>query len=133
MHRADNSRYFLFVEPDPGKKSATPMDDEFTESLQAAMELATPGTSAYANVNDNGTSLSSFHADGGGYRGMHFADDGAVSDTHDYLLPNGFITNSLALHYARFYRKDLPATELRKLEDLHAYMQRQQERQKEDL
>ena len=132
MHRADNSRYFLFIEPDPAKKSTTPVDDELTTSLQAALAQATPGTSAYTDVKDKGTS--SFNADAG-YRGMHFAADGQVSDTHDYLLPNGFISNSLAVHYARFYRDDLPRTELTKLKDLHTYMQQQQQKQqtKDDL
>ena len=118
MHRADNSKYFMFIEPDATQKSTEPVDDALTLSLQLAMEQAVTGTSSYTDLNDAG----SFKTEAS-YRGMHFCEDGAVSDVHDYLLPNGFITNSLATHYARYYRSVLPSTELKKLQDLHQFMQ----------
>ena len=129
VHRADKSKYFLFIEPDASKKSAKPVDDALTESLQAAMAQAVKGTSAVDNLRDD--KGDTFHA-GNGYRGMHFAADGLVSDVNDYLLPNGFITNSLCVHYVRFYRDELPKTEMQKLRALHEYMQKQNVQQPKD-
>lgn len=119
MHREDNSKYFLFIEPDSTKKAAQPVQDELTDSLAAAMAQSEKGTSDYSNLRCQGK----FNKSGGGYRGFHFSEDGQVSDVVDYLLPNGLITNSLALHYVRFYRSELPQTEQRKLKDLHKFMQ----------
>lgn len=120
MHRADSSNYFLFIEPEASEKAKQPVKDELTASLEAALSQAKQGVSDYSNLQSKGD-----FTEGGGYRGMHFAEDGETSDVHDYLLPNGFITNSLCVHYAQYYRDVIPATELRKLKKLHDYMQKQ--------
>ena len=120
VHREDDSRYFLFIEPDATKKSIEPVDDDLTASLQSAWDQRVAGTSRYTDLNCPGY----FTPSESGYRGFHFAEDGEISDTMDYLLPNGFITNSLCLHYVRFYRDQLPPSELRKLQLLHEYMER---------
>ena len=119
MHRTDTSNYFLFIEPDASQKSAQPVQDELTASVQAAFDSSTMGTSRYNDLDDvPGT----FRPKAGTYRGFHIAQDGAISDTSDYLLPNGFITNSLCVHYVQYYRQSLPTTELTKLQALHDFM-----------
>ena len=130
VHRADKTKYFLFIEPDPSQKSAQPVNDDLTASLQAAMQQAVKGTSHYANLRDKGESFQT--ANDGSYRGMHFAADGQVSDTYDYLLPNGFITNSLCVHYVQYYRQALPKTELNKLRALHEYMKKNPAKKKQE-
>jgi hypothetical protein len=120
MHRADKSKYFLFIEPDARKKSSTPNDDELTLSLQAALAQSEKGTSDYTNLKDTKGKFTA----GAGYRGFHFCEDGETSDVYDYRLPNGLITNSVSVHYVRFYRDQIPDTEMAKLKDLHQYMQK---------
>jgi hypothetical protein len=55
------------------------------------------------------------------YRGWHECsgkDCGLRSSTSDLLLPNGMITNTLALHYLEYHRSEMPWSELYKnLED----------------
>eukprot|EP00977_Amphora_coffeiformis_P006897 scaffold1508_cov178-Amphora_coffeaeformis.AAC.5 len=121
MHRTDTSNYFLFIEPDASQKSAQPVNDELTQSVQDALKLSTKGTSRYSDLQDiPGT----FQANAGSYRGFHIAEDGSVSDTSDHLLPNGFITNSLCVHYVQWYRDTLSDTEMEKLQALHEFMQK---------
>jgi hypothetical protein len=122
VHRADQSKYFLFLEPDATKKSKEPVDDELTQSLEEAMAQSETGTSGYSNLKCKGLFRS-----GGSYRGFHFGEDGETSTVVDYLLPNGFITNSLCLHYVRFYRTELPKTEMKKLKELHKFMTTQKQ------
>lgn len=118
MHRSDNSLYFMFIEPDASKKSSEPVEDELTASLADAMKAAETGRSDYSDPSCNGTFRPS-----GGYRGFHVAEDGTRSDNFDYRLPNGLITNSLSLHYVRFYRSAIPNTEMEKLRQLHMFME----------
>jgi hypothetical protein len=117
MHRSDNSDYFLYIEPDARKRADTPVDDDLTQSLQLALSEATKGTAKYSDLKSKGD----FTPDAS-WRGMHFAEDGEISDVSDFLLPNGFITNSLCVHYARYFRSEIPKTELKKLEALHEFM-----------
>ena len=72
VHREDDSRYFLFIEPDATKKSIEPVDDDLTASLQAAWDLRVAGTSRYTDLNCPGY----FTPSEAGYRGFHFAEDG---------------------------------------------------------
>ena len=141
MHRIDGSNYFLFIEPDADDRSIQPIDDDVTRSVQHAMSRGIIGTSRYTDLRDiPGTFYPRDDHDdqkekgGNTYRGFHIADDGSVSDTFDYRLPNGYITHSLCVHYVRYYRHVLPPTELEKLYTLHGYMvqQRQQQQQREE-
>mmetsp|Transcript_9123 Transcript_9123/g.15209 ORF Transcript_9123/g.15209 Transcript_9123/m.15209 type:complete len:173 (+) Transcript_9123:67-585(+) len=121
IHREDTSKFFLYIEPRAQSISDTPVDDELTKSLELAFSQAKQGTADYENLASRGKQFK----EGGGYRGMHFVEDGQVSTTCDYLLPNGFITNSCCVHYVRYYRDSLPETELKKLHKLHEDMLRQ--------
>lgn len=120
VHREDDSNFLLYIEPDARSISKVPVDDELTKSLELAFSQAKQGTADYDNLSSGGKHFK----EGEGYRGMHFGEDGQVSSTCDYLLPNGFITNSLCVHYVRYYRKSLPESELKKLKKLHADMMR---------
>lgn len=123
VHRADESRYFLFIEPDASRKLASPVDDELTAALQYALDRCQGwGTSNYGDLNCKGK----FVPDGT-YRGLHFAEDGEVSSNNDCLLPNGLITNSLCVHYVRYYRDQIPETEMKKLRDLYEYVKQQKD------
>eukprot|EP00523_Entomoneis_sp_CCMP467_P007626 CAMPEP_0168728480 /NCGR_PEP_ID=MMETSP0724-20121128/5704_1 /TAXON_ID=265536 /ORGANISM="Amphiprora sp., Strain CCMP467" /LENGTH=174 /DNA_ID=CAMNT_0008775323 /DNA_START=6 /DNA_END=530 /DNA_ORIENTATION=- len=127
-HRADSSKYFLFIEPDVTKKSDAPVDDELTQSLEQALSMAETGTSDYSNPKCQGK----FNV-GSGYRGLYFSEDGQVSSAVDHRLPNGLITNSLSVHYVRFYRPQIPRTEMKKLKDLHGFMVKKYPGQSQNL
>src|SRR5215207_3884476 len=43
------------------------------------------------------------------YRGFHTCFCGARSDSYDWTLPNGQLTNSLCVHYVSHHRPDVPA------------------------
>lgn len=43
------------------------------------------------------------------YKGPHICICGAASDTYDHILPDGRITNSLAVHYVAYHRGEVEA------------------------
>lgn len=51
------------------------------------------------------------------YKGIHVCSCGQCSDNRDHFLPSGRITNSLAVHYMRHHREEVPESELQKLKD----------------
>ena len=49
-------------------------------------------------------------------KGIHLCNGCKIHSTsHDILLPNGFITNKLALHYLMYHRSEVPSEELSKI------------------
>ncbi len=110
MHREDESRFVLYIHPPLDQKLAEPIDDDLTRKVEAAFAQAVSGAANYSQVGQP----ERFDR-GNGWRGWHQAEPGVYSDNHDYLLPNGLITNSLCIHYVRWYRNSIPATDLRKL------------------
>lgn len=112
MHREDNSKYLLYIEPDPGMKSENPKDDQYTKMLEDAITQGTEGSSNYSDLNDKGSFYPNM-----GYRGQHWFD-GQGSTNVDYLIDGGYITNSLAPYYMRWYRDVIPQTEIRKIVNL---------------
>jgi hypothetical protein len=115
MHREDNSKYLLYIEPAVEKKSAQPVDDEWTRLVEAELAMAKEGAADYGNPDDQGTFFE------GGWRGVHRTACGESGGNHDYLLSNGMITNKLAAFYLRWYREAIPASEWRKLKHLAQY------------
>lgn len=113
MHREDDSKYLLFIEPKLGQKSEEPVDDQWTEMLAAECSQAVKGTSGYSDPQDMGSFSPELS-----YRGFHATDCGEVSSNQDLLLSNGMITNSLAVFYLRWYREAVPASEWKKLKHL---------------
>ena len=65
---------------------------------------------------------------GSGYQGQFMEDAmtmgeqvcacGARSTNVDYLLPSGFITNYLCVHYLAWHRNEIPRSELDKVASL---------------
>ncbi len=49
------------------------------------------------------------------YMGVHHCKCGAESDNQDFELPDGSITNSLAVHYLAYHRHEIPREELAKV------------------
>jgi hypothetical protein len=43
-----------------------------------------------------------------GYCGLHSCVRGALSDSSDRILPNGWMTNTLCVHYLAYHRTELP-------------------------
>lgn len=117
MHRNDNSNYFLYIEPSLEEKSSEPIDDIYTHAVQYFFDRSTSGAAAgYSNLESKGDQ-SEFNA-GSGYRGFHENCDDIWSSNQDYLFPNGFITNSLCIHYVRWFRNSITGFNLEKLEIL---------------
>jgi hypothetical protein len=111
MHREDNSRYVLYIEPRKEEKSATPIDDMLTTKVTEALYTAKTGI-AYYNSDKPGEEN---FIEGGCWKGFHVTDCGQVSGNREYLLPNGLITNSLAVFYVRWYRHSIPDCDIEKL------------------
>jgi hypothetical protein len=122
MKRNDQSPYLLYIEPKKEQKSDHPVEDELLYALEKAMEEALRGSARYSDLEDNGS-----FREGSGYRGSHTCDDGKSSDNHDYLLPNGLITNSLAPYYLAWYRRAVPMNDIKKLEMLRDWYRLPQE------
>lgn len=115
MHRNDESNYFLYIEPPIEDKSTDPADDIYTRSVQHFLDRAKVGVSTRY---DDLKCLNGDFYENDGYRGFHTNCDGTYSSNHDYLLENGFITNSLCVHYVRWFRKSITGENLKKLEIL---------------
>lgn len=92
MVRIDD-HHLLYIEPD-GPQSGTPVDDELTLGMEGLLKQAKQGTR---------------------WRGVHSCSCGVRSDSCDFILPGGMITNSLAPHYLRYHRDQVPRSELAKL------------------
>jgi hypothetical protein len=89
--------HLLFIEP-KNKELSEPIFDELTMKLSNAL--------------DNATQNGIF------YKGVHFCVCGAKSANFDLILPNGQITNSLAMHYMSHHRDEVPEYELKKVRKL---------------
>lgn len=58
----------------------------------------------------------------GRYLGHHTCVCGAQSYGHDFLLPNGMVTNALCAHYILYHYAEIPRSELDKLDRLVQFM-----------
>ncbi len=131
MHREDNSKYLLYIEPSAQDKLKEPINDELTQLMEMALSKAERGTANYSNLQDLGDGTDWTHKDktyrvtsfrgGSGYKGFHRTECGERSSNTDYLLENGMITNSLAPFYLKWYRYSIPETEMRKVLQLKEF------------
>lgn len=85
----------LFIEPRQAA-SSTPVIDRITRRMCAAFRQA------------RGSDWAS-----GGY---HRCCCGALSEDHDFHLPNGELTNSLCVHYVAYHRSEVPPEQLARIE-----------------
>ncbi len=113
MHRIDNSKFLLFIEPKKEEKLQNPVKDELTELMKYALGRAKTGTSNYSNLGAN-----PFFSIGSGFKGTHVTSCGQRSSNVDFLLENGMITNSLAVYYLEYYRNSIPDSEMKKVLEL---------------
>lgn len=129
MHREDNSKYLLYIEPRSKDKLQEPINDELTEMMEKALTKAKKGTANYSQLEDKGDGFDwihngetrrvpSFREGNGGYKGIHYTECGERSSNCDYLLENGMITNSLSPFYLRWYRYSIPESEMKKIHQL---------------
>lgn len=86
----------LFIEP-KNPASIHPVVDELTQRMAAAL--------------NDGTRK-------GCWKGVHTCVCGAESTNCNYLLSDGQVTNSLAVHYLAYHRDEVPKSELRKVRNL---------------
>jgi len=120
MVRDDKTKFLLYMEPELDKKSQIAINDEYTTLLRAAMVDAKKGTS---NYKDPGLPDPVFN-EGKTYWPMlgipagHTCSDGIKSTNYDLLLPGGYITNSLCVHYMMFFRSSITHNDWEKLKDL---------------
>lgn len=113
MHRIDNSRFLLYIEPKADQKSNEPTIDEISKTVERCLEISKKGVSDYSDTESDGE----FQIDNA-FRGCHTTNCGERSDNHDYLLGNGMITNSLCVFYLQYYREAIPESEMNKVLEL---------------
>lgn len=119
MHRADNTKFLLFIEPKREEKSSTPFNDDFVEVMKMALDKAKEGVSNYSRSDEEPV-----FSEGAGYKGVHHTACGKSSSNQDYLLENGMVTNSLAPFYLEHYRSAIPETEMKKVNELVKFYKR---------
>lgn len=128
MHRDDQSKYLLYIEPKKEDKLDTPIEDNLTKLMEMALSKGKKGTANYSDLKDMGdgydwvyngkTNRIPSHRTGSAYKGSHRTDCGERSSNVDFLLENGMITNSLAPFYLRWYRYSIPESDMVKLKEL---------------
>lgn len=90
-----SKKYLLQIEP-RSKKSKLPFNDALARKMESLLELATRGKL---------------------YKGWHTCACGERSTSYD-LIVKGYITNSLAAHYLRWHRSEVPRSEIEKLRNI---------------
>lgn len=89
------------------------MNDEITKIMEQAFSEAQSGAANYSRIGEE----ERFWVDDG-WRGCYTCDCGEWSTSHDYLLKNGMITNSLCVFYLQYYRNSIPESEIKKVMEL---------------
>jgi hypothetical protein len=115
----------LFIEPKNqvsekgiSDKYTIGMDTKLRQAIKEAREgyddeLGWAKNGKYGTVSPNGE----FHPNES-CMGVHTCICGAKSHSRDYLLPNGYVTNSLAVHYLIFHRDEIPKEEFDKIDKM---------------
>ena len=96
----------LFIEP-LDQKSETPLLDEITKKMAAAFRDYKTGSGYDGQFMEDAATM-----------GHQTCACGANSTNVDYLLPSGFITNYLCVHYLAWHRNEVPQLELDKVSSL---------------
>lgn len=115
MIRQDmDSKYLLYMEPKRESRSKRGVNDEWTQFVEDLLEDGIAGKSKYDDPQDLGT----FKEDSKWGGARHECEDGQKSDNYDYLLIGGYITNSLAAYYMRWYRKEITESDWQKIKEI---------------
>ena len=88
-----DDKHILFIHP-RGKPSQMPVIDGLTRKMTAAFRQCKKGEHWLGMHNCTGC----IHHD-------------VLSDSCDYILPDGRLTNSLCIHYLAYHRDDVPTSE----------------------
>jgi hypothetical protein len=88
-----DDKHVLFIEP-KGPSRFGCVDDVLTLGMEFLLKNAKQGPA---------------------YRGFHQCCCGEISGSCDLILPDGSTTNSLAAHYLRYHRDEVPRSELAKV------------------
>ncbi len=94
MHNTSNE-FLMMIEPAQDLFDKEGIEDKLTERAQAVWDACTPSD--------------------WGYKGVHMAGHGLVSDNKDHTTPCGRTTHSLLVPYVKHWRKAIPAEEIAKL------------------
>lgn len=94
MHNTTD-RYLFQIEPTKDK-SEEPIIDDLTEKMEYLLQIADEGDH---------------------YRGFHICSCGEISGCCDLII-GGYITNSLATHYLKWHRLEVPESEIEKLRNI---------------
>lgn len=113
MHRIDNTKFLLFIEPKKTEKATVPINDDLTKMMEWAIKKAKTGIANYSHAGEEPN-----FKEGNAWRGMHITDCGQMSGNKEYLLENGMVTNSLAVFYLQYYRNSIPESEMDKVREL---------------
>jgi hypothetical protein len=105
----DNSKVLLFIEPRL-RRSAEPVDDFMTLFLQKLLDAAAENPQARGHVTSDGQFIRGLST-----MGRHHCVCKEKSDSCDYEILPGWYTNSLADHYLRWHRAEVPQEELDKI------------------
>lgn len=93
-----SNKCLLMIEPKSNKREAV-VEDDYTRKMRRLMKLA--------------------QNSGPRYKGFHQCACGECSDSSDYFIGR-FMTNSLAVHYLRDHRSEVPESELKKIDSIKA-------------
>lgn len=120
MVRDDKTKFLLFMEPTIEQKAQRPLNDEVTMIMRAACSEAKLGTSNY----DVPMSTEVEFNEGKKYwpmlgiPGVHTCCDGVQSTNYDLLLPGGFLTNTLCVHYLMYFREQITLNDWNKIKEI---------------
>ena len=107
----DSPYTILYIHP-KNTPSEEPVEDELTELVRDNFEAAV----AIGCCGGNDSFIT-----GTSFMGVHQCTGltcDAYSESCDYLLPYGIITNSLCVHYIQYHRDEIPENELQKIRQL---------------
>ena len=124
MHREDNTKYLLYIEPKVSDKLKEPINDDLTKMMEVALSKSQEGVARYSDTSDSG----SFQK-GSGYKGSHSTECGQRSSNKDYIVDERVFNKEDYPDFINWYIKninwcDLPShimTSFMSLEDYAKY------------
>lgn len=111
MIKSLDEGYLLFIHSSMNR-TMEPVIDNITRKMTAAFRKAEHGILKTDNINSRWIP----HEKLGFYLGTHACRAcGVSSSSHNYKLPDGFVTNRLCIHYLAFHRWEVPRDQLDKI------------------
>jgi hypothetical protein len=103
------SNSLLYIEPKLAPEAE--IDDDLSRQMAAMLDTAMDDRNKCGSYNENTRSFTPRQHS----LGIHICRCGAKSYSFDIDLGNGYYTNSLADHYLRFHRSEIPKHEMLKV------------------